>query len=118
MSSGVEFLRASSGVWIFCLYDAETRCVNSTRNELGQRISKQQVQIDRQEQIINSLKDQLQQQRQQAAAAGGDGMRSRPGSARPPQDLIHLQTENAKLRELVQLLQEKLHDAQTVEDDY
>ena len=47
-------------------------------------------------------------------------MGARPGSGarRQPQDLIQLQTENAKLRELCQLLQEKLDDAQMRQDDY
>ena len=81
--------------------------------QLSARISEQQSQIDRQEQIINALKDQLQ--KQQAQAGRGDGMR--PGSGRkPPQDLIQLQSENTKLRELVQLLQEKLDEQ--AQDEY
>ena len=85
----------------------------------GVRMAQQQTQIDRQEQIIHALKDQLQRQQQQSGSQ--QGARSRPGSGiREPQDLIRLQNENGKLRELVQLLQEKLHDAQNgeAEDEY
>ena len=88
-------------------------------NELASRVAQQQTQIDRQEQIINALKDQRQQQQPQQPQHGGDGMRSRPGSSgRQPQDMIQLQSENGKLRELCQLLQEKLSEAQMREDDY
>ena len=88
-------------------------------SELASRMAQQQTQIDRQEQIIHALKDQLQRQQQQSGSQ--QGARSRPGSGiREPQDLIRLQNENGKLRELVQLLQEKLHDAQNgeAEDEY
>ena len=50
---------------------------------------------------------------------GGARPASRPGSGlRPPHDVIQLQSENAKLRELCQLLQEKLDDAQMRQDEY
>ena len=88
-------------------------------HELTARAGQQQAQIDRQEQIIIALRDQLQ--RQPAAAPrddyggfdGGGSSRSssRPGSgARQPQDLIVARAENTKLRELVGLLQDKLRD--------
>ena len=78
--------------------------------EVAARLAQQQSQIDRQEQIINALREQLQQQQQQAGSGSSGG--SRPGSGRrAPQDLIVLQTENAKLRELVALLQDKLQEA-------
>ena len=63
------------------------------------------------------IKDQMQRMAQQQG--GGDGMRARPGSSgRQPQDMIQLQSENGKLRELCQLLQEKLDEAQMREDEY
>ena len=68
-------------------------------SELASKNAQQQTQIDRQEQIILALRDQLQNQPEPKA------------SARPPQDLIKLQAENSKLRELVGLLQEKLAEA-------
>jgi hypothetical protein len=83
--------------------DAERRA-----GEVASRMAQQQTQIDRQEQIIHALREQLQTQ---SAAARP------PSSGRaPPQDLIVLQTENGKLRELVALLQEKLAEAS--EDTY
>ena len=85
--------------------------------EMAARMAQQQSQIDRQEQIINALREQLQTQ-QVAAADHSFGTGSRPGSARAkqPQDFIVLQTENAKLRELVALLQDKLAAAE--QEDY
>ena len=91
--------------------------------KLASRISQQQSQIDRQEQIIHALKDQLQQQQQQENAGGKNGGsgaavpralgRGAPSPRQPPHaDLVQMQSENAKLRELVQLLQEKLADAE------
>ena len=96
--------------------DAERRA-----GEVAARLASQQTQIDRQEQIILALREQLERQQQQqsttAAAPGAARVGSRPGSGRHPQDVIVLQTENAKLRELVQLLQDKLAEA-TSEDTY
>ena len=74
--------------------------------ELASRAAQQQTQIDRQEQIILALRDQMQQLQQK--------LQQKPPPSpeqRPPQDIIKLQTENSKLRELVALLQEKLADA-------
>ena len=83
--------------------------------EVAARLAQQQSQIDRQEQIIVALREQLQRQPPAGGAPSGS---SRPGSARrEPQDLIVLETENAKLRELVALLQDKLHEA-TSHDEY
>ncbi|KAL1519457.1 hypothetical protein AB1Y20_022978 [Prymnesium parvum] len=71
--------------------------------QLAQRVAQQQAQITRQEQIILSLRDQLQRLQ--------DREEARPGSSpRQPHDLIVSQAENAKLRELVALLQDKLRD--------
>ena len=82
--------------------------------EMAARLAQQQSQIDRQEQIIVALREQVQRLPPGAAPSSN----SRPGSARqPPQDLIVLETENAKLRELVSLLQDKLAEA-TSEDSY
>ena len=82
--------------------------------ELGAKLGEQQVQIDRQEHIIMSLRDELERRGPAPEsplpirAPGGFG--SRPGSSAGshPQDLIAAQTENAKLRELVALLRQKL----------
>ena len=74
--------------------------------ELASRAAQQQTQIDRQEQIILALRDQMQQLQQKLQQKPPP-----PPEQRPPQDLIKLQTENSKLRELVALLQEKLADA-------
>ena len=78
--------------------------------ELASKAAQQQAQIDRQEQIILALRDQLQRQQADAAAAGSGPGSNRSG--RPPQDLIAMQAENAKLRELAALLQEKLAEAE------
>ena len=53
--------------------DYESRC-----KQLASRVTQQQTQVDRQEQIINALRDQLQQAQQaqqQQQQHGGDGMR-------------------------------------------
>ena len=85
--------------------------INQRRmGELASKAAQQQAQIDRQEQIILALRDQLQRQQADAAAAGSGPGSNRSG--RPPQDLIAMQAENAKLRELVALLQEKLAEAE------
>ena len=83
----------------FGVEDAGTK---KRMSELGSKAAQQQTQIDRQEQIILALRDQLQQAQQQKPAA----------QQKPPQDLIKLQAENSKLRELVALLQEKLAEAE------
>ena len=85
--------------------------------ELGAKLAAQQVQIDRQEQIILSLRDELERrndelERRNAEEKSPLPLRpaSRPGSSGgwQPQDLIAAQMENAKLRELVSLLRQKL----------
>jgi len=63
--------------------DGEAKEAARRVSDLSRRISEQQMQIDRQEQIINALRTQL---------AGQEA----------------LSEENIKLRELVHLLQEKL----------
>lgn len=74
--------------------------------DLAARAGQQQAQIDRQEQIIIALRDQLQRQSDSSSRGGG-----RPSSGqRQPQDLILAQTENAKLRELVTLLQDQVNE--------
>ena len=85
--------------------------------ELAAKLAAQQVQIDRQEQIILSLRDELERrndelERRNAEEKSPLPLRpaSRPGSSGgwQPQDLIAAQMENAKLRELVSLLRQKL----------
>ena len=96
---------------------AEAATHQRRMSELASKAAQQQTQIDRQEQIILALRDQLQRAQSEAAAAssGRGGSAARGGSsARPPQDLINLQAENSKLRELVALLQEKLAEAEGV----
>ena len=85
---------------------AEDAAQKKRMSELASRAAQQQTQIDRQEQIILALRDQMQQLQQK--------LQQKPPPSpeqRPPQDIIKLQTENSKLRELVALLQEKLADA-------
>ena len=82
--------------------------------DLAAKCASQQVQIDRQEQIILSLRDELERRNAEPQS---------PMPLRPPsrdrqhalapgvadaQELIAAQTENAKLRELVSLMRQKL----------
>ena len=78
--------------------------------ELAAKLGAQQVQIDRQEQIILSLRDELERRNAEEKSPLPIQPASRPSSSGgwQPQDLIAAQTENAKLRELVSLLRQKL----------
>ena len=95
---------------------AEAHAQRRRLEELSTRAVQQQAQIDRQEHIILALRQQLQQQQQQrpqsgGANGGGYGGGGYGGGVKMPHDLIAVQTENGKLRELVALLQEKLVEA-------
>jgi hypothetical protein len=82
--------------------------LDSALAELSAQKAELAQQNERQEQIILFLRDQLS--RQSVVRESEPSHRNMP----PPHDLRHLEVENAKLRELVNLMQDKLTRATAV----